>query len=574
QKNESPSSRMWWSNLTQLNFDAGEGLHKISKDPALCFSECDKYVNQVNNVIRRYNHPTVHDFRVCFHFDDQGVINEWLQFAINKKVEFLEVDAIDRSSLKIPLGLFGRRHHVVLLKKLMLKKIDVTDDNIVEIVANCPHLETISIHGSYRLENIRVGGRALNLKHIEIVDCVWMNSIYLSDFDLVSFTCKFLNGWPIDLRLTQLPKLKRLDIHGIKGMENNLTIALWRGEHLKLSAMYLMLAYYYDAIAFIRLLLLMVSGSNVYLATPREWSLHPWCAMNLLWAMKTPPRLCLYYFATTRVWDRGGSEPYGLTKVLCACLQCDVLMIAFAAMVRDELRLTEFGIVESEINPYLGEAARLLACSHGGSHTILSHPVLTGQPVRVVAMAGVSSFSKMIPYLSLYEKTAILNVFDILSFLYLSLYLDDTYSLLITTSDGSPYLAAPRTFVHHFNKCKIMYTAQVKGSSGKVENLIIGAPCHVMDQMASACGEANKLLTMVCQNHTPDRSLGKWTTVMTVDDMELILIDDGDVVVACRMGREDGAWRRVSQEKLYRRRTFGDGGRILLDWPATEVASK
>ncbi|GJQ93956.1 putative RNA-directed DNA polymerase [Tanacetum coccineum] len=32
-----------------------------------------------------------------------------------------------------------------------------------------------------------------------------------------------------------------------------------------------------------------------------------------------------------------------------------------------------------------------------------------------------------------------------------------------------------------------------------VYNLIVGAPCGVMDQMASACGEANKLLAMVCQ---------------------------------------------------------------------------
>ncbi|KAL2505942.1 L-arabinokinase [Abeliophyllum distichum] len=33
----------------------------------------------------------------------------------------------------------------------------------------------------------------------------------------------------------------------------------------------------------------------------------------------------------------------------------------------------------------------------------------------------------------------------------------------------------------------------------KVENLVVGAPCGVMDQMASACGESNKLLAMVCQ---------------------------------------------------------------------------
>ncbi|KAM7515110.1 hypothetical protein LguiA_004693 [Lonicera macranthoides] len=33
----------------------------------------------------------------------------------------------------------------------------------------------------------------------------------------------------------------------------------------------------------------------------------------------------------------------------------------------------------------------------------------------------------------------------------------------------------------------------------KVENNIVGAPCGVMDQMTSACGEANQLLAMVCQ---------------------------------------------------------------------------
>ena len=33
----------------------------------------------------------------------------------------------------------------------------------------------------------------------------------------------------------------------------------------------------------------------------------------------------------------------------------------------------------------------------------------------------------------------------------------------------------------------------------KVENLIVGAPCGIMDQMSSACGKANQLLSMVCQ---------------------------------------------------------------------------
>ncbi len=33
----------------------------------------------------------------------------------------------------------------------------------------------------------------------------------------------------------------------------------------------------------------------------------------------------------------------------------------------------------------------------------------------------------------------------------------------------------------------------------KVENLVVGAPCGVMDQMTAACGEANRLLALLCQ---------------------------------------------------------------------------
>ncbi len=35
--------------------------------------------------------------------------------------------------------------------------------------------------------------------------------------------------------------------------------------------------------------------------------------------------------------------------------------------------------------------------------------------------------------------------------------------------------------------------------SQRVENLVVGAPCGVMDQMTSACGEANQLLELLCQ---------------------------------------------------------------------------
>jgi L-arabinokinase len=55
----------------------------------------------------------------------------------------------------------------------------------------------------------------------------------------------------------------------------------------------------------------------------------------------------------------------------------------------------------------------------------------------------------------------------------------------------------------------------------KVENLVAGAPCGIMDQMTSACGEENKLLELLCQ---PDLLRG---SITLPDELELWGIDSG-----------------------------------------------
>ncbi len=54
-----------------------------------------------------------------------------------------------------------------------------------------------------------------------------------------------------------------------------------------------------------------------------------------------------------------------------------------------------------------------------------------------------------------------------------------------------------------------------------VENLVVGAPCGVMDQMTSACGEKNRLLALLCQ---PAQILGH---VELPDGLEVWGIDSG-----------------------------------------------
>ena len=55
----------------------------------------------------------------------------------------------------------------------------------------------------------------------------------------------------------------------------------------------------------------------------------------------------------------------------------------------------------------------------------------------------------------------------------------------------------------------------------KVENLIVGAPCGVMDQVTAACGKADRLLALLCQ---PARLQG---SIATPADLALWGIDSG-----------------------------------------------
>src|ERR1051326_71063 len=55
----------------------------------------------------------------------------------------------------------------------------------------------------------------------------------------------------------------------------------------------------------------------------------------------------------------------------------------------------------------------------------------------------------------------------------------------------------------------------------KVENLLIGAPCGVMDQMTAACGEENRLLELLCQ---PADTKG---AIALPDELEIWGIDSG-----------------------------------------------
>jgi galactokinase len=99
-----------------------------------------------------------------------------------------------------------------------------------------------------------------------------------------------------------------------------------------------------------------------------------------------------------------------------------------------------------------------------------------------------------------------------------------------------------------------------------VENLIVGAPCGVMDQMTAACGERDRLLALLCQPAEFDgqvalpASLEVWGIDSGIGH-EVSGADYGTVRAAAFMGY------RIVAEEAGLATTSGEDGRVQVDDP-------
>uniref|UniRef100_A0A0D9VC48 GHMP kinase N-terminal domain-containing protein n=1 Tax=Leersia perrieri TaxID=77586 RepID=A0A0D9VC48_9ORYZ len=77
----------------------------------------------------------------------------------------------------------------------------------------------------------------------------------------------------------------------------------------------------------------------------------------------------------------------------------------------------------------------------------------------------------------------------------------DSMSILVSSSvpEGKGVSSSASVEVASMSAIAAAYVGRSLVTIMQVENRIVGAPCGVMDQMTSACGEANKLLAMICQ---------------------------------------------------------------------------
>ncbi|KAL3614425.1 hypothetical protein CASFOL_042499 [Castilleja foliolosa] len=122
------------------------------------------------------------------------------------------------------------------LKALSLKCVNVGEQALDFILMSCPVLRFLSIHGSGELVSVKISGPSLMLKYLEIVFCLGIEKIEISNVNLVSFS--YL-GHRINLIINNVPMLDEISIgEGYSGLENNvfgqLSCCIYQLEFLNL----------------------------------------------------------------------------------------------------------------------------------------------------------------------------------------------------------------------------------------------------------------------------------------------------------------------------------------------------
>ncbi|XP_050384369.1 putative F-box protein At3g58860 [Argentina anserina] len=249
-------SKRWrhtWTNITTLDFDDEKNLRRLYELSRICPEGKElkkvRYVDWVDDVFPTHRAPYIERFRVSFDIGPRKSIDEWIQFAMKRGVQILELDflerpAYSRSSTPVRYSLsqnvFGIEKGYGLnpscsdipsdhigfksLKVLDLQSVDVTGNVIEDLLSNFQVLERLSVSDSSKLVDLRIINPSTSLKYLMIQRCYKIRRIEIYNANLVSFvydTGKAFIYDPveIDLVLKSLPLLVEVSLGAIHSID-------------------------------------------------------------------------------------------------------------------------------------------------------------------------------------------------------------------------------------------------------------------------------------------------------------------------------------------------------------------
>ncbi|OWM74598.1 F-box/LRR-repeat protein At3g59200-like [Punica granatum] len=224
--------RFLWLYVPSLDLDASRKVartHTIEKGKKIGGRVASKYVEWVDRVIGTYRgSAALSRFCVRFCLDDtfSHKIDSWLNFALGKGVQVLELDCCQGASLDKNRYTFpSMQPHLFpnlrLLKSLSLKDVYITTDSLDHLLLECEFLERLhlqhvrSANKDLQLQ-VNVTGPMSRLKYIDISEYHSpVSSIMISapTPDLVSFKYSHGEGGKM-LHVEHAPRLVDMLISG------------------------------------------------------------------------------------------------------------------------------------------------------------------------------------------------------------------------------------------------------------------------------------------------------------------------------------------------------------------------
>ncbi|KAL6585449.1 hypothetical protein OROMI_002093 [Orobanche minor] len=212
--------RYMWTLTTKVDLDGTTLLRRFkNSEDGRC-----KYVEWVNRLILSLissDSTNLHEFRVLFDLSESETqwIDDWLSFAVSRKVERLElilidVISIDRRHYNFPYKSGNFPSNLRVLKKLSLKSVNVNGEDIGFLLGNCPLLGELSVSVSKALNSLEIIGTFPSFKCLEIYLCPNLNSFVVRDSGVGCI--KYYGGRVLDrFLLSNVPLLTHLWIFAI-----------------------------------------------------------------------------------------------------------------------------------------------------------------------------------------------------------------------------------------------------------------------------------------------------------------------------------------------------------------------
>ncbi|KAM7268584.1 hypothetical protein ACFE04_010750 [Oxalis oulophora] len=181
------------------------------------------FVNWVNRVMESHQGATIKGMRIVFDLKKpfHKEIDKWVQLALLKRVQFIELDLSSFASGTVASTCYGFPLYSSCgfesLKNLCLKHVDMSGDDVQSLVDNCHNLEQLGVFYSESLDGLNL--YSPSLKHLTVwlrfkieYDLSNIQDYKISAPNLLSFSWSGLRD--SNLLLEDVPKLKDVDLSG------------------------------------------------------------------------------------------------------------------------------------------------------------------------------------------------------------------------------------------------------------------------------------------------------------------------------------------------------------------------